>query len=296
MGIQATLIANPVAGADEAQDRAAHLRDRLSDTYDVRIVLTAGAGDAHRAAAEAARDGCEYLFVAGGDGTLNEAVNGLGSVQGALERIAVGIIPLGTGNDFATAIGIPSDADEAVAALMAGTPHPVDVGDVNGRLFVNVSAGGFLAEVSDAVDPALKSVAGRLAYLLGGAKVFLQSEPFQCRTVTGDHECLLFAVCNAPTIGGGRLIAPDAVVDDGQLDVCLVEAMDPVRFLALLRKVAEGTHTDVTGVQYFRAAALSLDFDRTVAVNVDGEVFRADRCEYRVLPAAARFLMPSVAP
>jgi diacylglycerol kinase (ATP) len=210
--------------------------------------------------------------------------------------VAIGIIPLGTGNDFASALRIPTDVDEAVDTLLSAQPRAVDVGEVNGRLFVNASAGGFVAEVSDAVDPALKSVAGRLAYLLGGAKALVQSEPFRCRTGGIDRECLLFAVCNAPTIGGGRLIAPRAVVDDGLLDVCLVDAMDLVSFLALLRRVAAGTHTEVPGVEYSRAAAVSLQFDREVAVNVDGEVFRTSACEYRVLPAAARFLAPVAAP
>ena len=290
--MRATLIANPVAGVDQARERAGHLRDQLAASYDIDLVLTAGPGDAFHAAAHAARRGREYLFVAGGDGTLNEAINGLASSGGALEDVIIGVIPLGTGNDFATALGIPCEADAAVATLLGGIPRAIDLGEVNGRLFVNVSAGGFLADVSEAVDPGLKTIAGRLAYLVGGAKVFLQAEPFTCRTAGIDRQCLLFAVCNAPTIGGGRLIAPTAVLDDGELDMCIVDAMDPLRFLGLLRRMADGTHTEEAGVQYFRAAALTLEFDRPLAVNVDGEVFRTDCCRYRALPRAVRFLAP----
>jgi diacylglycerol kinase (ATP) len=289
---RATLIANPVAGSDEAGERLHLLQSRLERAGPVRTVLTGGPGDATRAARDAALRGDDVVFVAGGDGTLNESLNGLASVGGALDRIGVGLVPMGTGNDFARALGMPDDLEAALDVLERGVVRQVDLGRVNGRLFVNASAGGFLAEVSEAVDPALKSVAGRLAYLVGGAKVLLGATPFRLRAAHIDRECLLFAVCNAPMIGGGRLIAPSAVIDDGRLDVCVVQAMDLVTFVALLTRVSSGTHTDVDGVEYFSTDGLSLEFDRRVAVNVDGEVFEADRVDYDVQPRAVRFLAP----
>jgi diacylglycerol kinase (ATP) len=291
----ARLIANPAAGSDAAAEKLATMRERLRGVYELDAVLTRGPGDARRAARESAVRGDTHLFVAGGDGTLNEAINGLAGVAGALSRTAVGVIPLGTGNDFAAALGIPAPLDDALDVMLRGRTQAIDVGEVNGRVFVNVSAGGFLADVSDAVDVGLKSVAGRLAYLLGGAKVLLQAEPFHVG-LTGAGaptaaDCLFFAVCNAPMIGGGRLIAPDARLDDGRLDVCLVEAMDLLAFVALLRRVSDGSHVEDERVRYFRAAQCSLAFDRRVAVNADGEVFQADRCDYRVRPAAARVIV-----
>lgn len=289
---RARLIANPEAGSDQAAERLAVIESRIKERYELHTTLTRGAGHAADAARAAAADQADVLFVAGGDGTLNESLNGLGQVAGAFARTAIGLIPLGTGNDFATTLGIEPDLDAALAVLLEGHRRQVDLAEVNGRIFVNVSAGGFLAEVSEAVDPALKDVAGRLAYILGGAKVLLQAEPFRCRTLDVERECLLFAVCNAPTVGGGRLIAPSAAVDDGQLDVCLIEAMDTVSFVALLSKVATGGHLDEEGVAYFKAETVCLEFSRPIAVNADGEVFQADRCDYRVLPRAATFLAP----
>jgi diacylglycerol kinase (ATP) len=169
---------------------------------------------------------------------------------------------------------------------------------VNGRAFVNVSAGGFLADVSAAVDPILKDIAGRLAYVIGGAKVLWSAQPFQCRIgdmagqTSSDRKCMLFAVCNAPMIGGGRIIAPTAIIDDGLLDACIVGNMEMTQFVNLLRQLASGTHVDHPEVEYFRIARLELIFDRAVHVNTDGEVFQTNRCEYRVLPGAARFLAP----
>ena len=98
-----------------------------------------------------------------------------------------------------------------------------------------------------------------------------------------------FAVCNSRLIGGGRLIAPHAIVDDGLLDLCVIDAMPTVEFVALLRRVSAGEHVDDARVHYLQTARITLDFERPVNVNTDGEVLEAKRCVYRVLPGAARF-------
>jgi diacylglycerol kinase (ATP) len=102
----------------------------------------------------------------------------------------------------------------------------------------------------------------------------------------------MFAVCNSRMIGGGRLIAPDARMDDGLLDVYLVEAMSKVEFVGLLTQVSGGEHASDEHVTYFRAAKLDLQFDRPVKVNTDGQVLETDRCRYQVLPRALRVLRP----
>jgi diacylglycerol kinase (ATP) len=293
---RARLILNPSSGRERGRDHLEALSARLGERYrPLEVVLTAGDGDAERAAATAVADGCGTLFVAGGDGTVNEAVNGVGAAHG-LETTTFGVIPLGTGNDFATALGIPADVDAAAGVLLAGRTIQVDLGEVNGRLFFNTSGGGFVAEVSVAVTPQLKTIAGRLAYLIGGAQSLLEYEPVRA-TVTADPGgeriglgLYAYAVCNSRLIGGGRLIAPYALIDDGLLDLCLIEAMSTLEFVALARKVAGGDHVNDPRVRYLRASHITLTFDRLVKVNTDGEVMEAASCEYRVLPRAARFL------
>jgi diacylglycerol kinase (ATP) len=167
------LIVNPASGGETALDHLPALNAGLRAAGDVDIVLTIGDGDGVEAGRRAATEGYDRLFVAGGDGTLNEVLNGVAQVDGALGRMAFGVLPLGTGNDFATAIGVPATPEAAVEALLSGVEMPVDVGRVNDRCFLNVSAGGFIAEVSDAVRPQLKTVLGKLAYLVGGAQVLL---------------------------------------------------------------------------------------------------------------------------
>jgi diacylglycerol kinase (ATP) len=293
---RARIILNPSSGRERGPDHLELLNSRLKQHFDdVAVVVTTGDGDAERAAAIAAADGCRTIFVAGGDGTVNEAVNGL-AAAGALGDVALGIVPFGTGNDFAAALGIPLETERALDVLLAGRELAVDVGDVNGRLFVNTSGGGFIAEVSTAVTPQLKTIAGRLAYLIGGAQALLEFEPVGASVTMEPGSMRLsrrlytFAVCNSRLIAGGRLIAPDAVIDDGLLDVCLIEAMSALEFVALARKVADGAHVEDPRVFYYQAQSVRIELERAVHVNTDGEVFDGKCCEYRVLHRAGRFL------
>ena len=294
----ACLILNPKAGADAALDYAGVISARLRDRYGpIEVVLTEAGGHAERAAREAADAGREALFVGGGDGTLNEVINGVAGSEGALARVTFGVIPLGTGNDFAVALGIPDEVTAALDVLLAGRTQDVDLGVVNGRVFANISGGGYIAEVSEAVTPQMKSIGGRLAYLVGGAQALWEFEPVGATVAAepGSHSfktrLYAFAICNSRLIGGGKLIAPHAVIDDGLLDVCIIDEMPALEFLALLRQVAQGTHTDDPRVRYLRATHVSLDFERPIKLNTDGEVLEAAHCEYRVLPKAARFFV-----
>jgi diacylglycerol kinase (ATP) len=289
------LIVNPSSGRERAGEQAGPLSAALEPHFGpLDVFETAGDGDAFEAARGAVARECDTIFVAGGDGTLNEAVNGVWEA-GGLGRVRFGVVPLGTGNDFASALGVPASVEDAVRIFAAGRELVVDLGLVNGRLFLNASGGGYIAEVSVAVTPQLKTVAGRLAYLIGGAQALLEYEPVRAtiRAEPGDIRIGLglytFAVCNSRLIGGGRLIAPDAVLDDGLLDVCLIEAMSAVEFVTLARKVADGAHVNDPRVRYLQAASLTIELDRETHINTDGEVMTAVRAEYSILPRAARF-------
>ena len=289
------LIVNPSSGRELAGEQAEPLAVALEAHFGpIELFETTGDGDASKAAGDAVGRGCETIFVAGGDGTLNEAVNGVWQAR-ALDRVRFGIVPLGTGNDFATALGVPSEIAAAVNVLAARRELQVDVGVVNGRVFLNTSGGGYIAEVSVAVTPQLKTIAGRLAYLIGGAQALLEYEPVRATVRADPGEIRIglglytFAVCNSRLIGGGRLIAPNAIIDDGLLDVCLIEAMSAVEFVNLARKVADGEHVRDPRVRYLQAESVTIELDRETRVNTDGEVMAATRAEYSVLRRAATF-------
>lgn len=305
--MKARLIVNPVSGTDSAPAFLKIINETLRQTFgDLDISLTAEAGDARRIAAKSVRENYTHIFVAGGDGTLNEALNGVASVENGVQKIVFGLIPLGTGNDFANSLGLIENVEETLDLYARQKTIRVDVGAVNEHFFVNVSAGGFIAEVSDAVNPQLKTIAGKFAYLLGGAQVFFEFLPFEAKiavrfasgeTLRRIYNLQMFAVCNGKTIGGGNLIAPDARIDDGLFDVCLFKASNDssLSFLNQLTRVPTGDHIGNESTEYFRAAAIEFEFDREIKFNLDGEVFAAKNCRYRILPGAARFLTGAIA-
>jgi diacylglycerol kinase (ATP) len=289
------LIVNPTSGRDKGPEQLPDLNERLRAAFaDVQIVMTVGEGDGERAARRAAEEGCRLVVAAGGDGTLNEVLNGV-AAAGALDRTSLGVVPLGTGNDFAGLLGLPEDPTEAVERLVSGHERRVDLGTLNGRVFVNASAGGFLAEVSDSITSGLKTVAGRMAYVIAGASVLVNFEPPSAEVQLDDEvfhqrHYQLFVVSNGQTIGGGHRVAPGAKLDDGLLDAVLVDAAGTAELVQLLRRMSKGEHLEDERVTYRQFRTAQMSFDRVIKVNTDGEVRESPVCRYGVMPLAARFL------
>jgi diacylglycerol kinase (ATP) len=304
--MKARLILNPVSGIDAAPAFLPLINQSLRENFgDLDISLTTGAGDAREIAKKTAEDqSYSHIFIAGGDGTLNEVLNGAACVEGGLEHLTFGLIPLGTGNDFATsALGLTENVEETLRVLAQKKMRAIDVGRISigeqTHYFINVSAGGFIAEVSNAVDPGLKSIAGKLAYLIGGAQMLFNFDPVTTHvkiihpeeTFQRVFDIEMFAVCNSRLIGGGSLIAPDAVIDDGLFDVCIFKDVDTLQFINLLREISVGTHLDNEETVYLRVPEIEFEFEREIKINADGEVLSAKKCHYKILPRAAKFLI-----
>jgi diacylglycerol kinase (ATP) len=263
------ILLNPKAGGGSASERASALTEQVRGVLgELECIVAESPEDMSAAAERAAQSGAGRVIVAGGDGTVNIALNGLARVPDALSRITLGILPAGTGNDLATALGVPRDMDAAIAALAAGRTIDLDLGEVNGRMFANASCGGYFGEVSQATTAPLKSFAGRLAYVLAGAKVLLSHDTVttQVRAETrwGSLEwsgpVSLFAVCNGVTAGGGHPLAPDASVSDGWLDVVFVNDVSALGLAAVLVRMAGGTHVEDPRVSAFQVRSLDLRF------------------------------------
>ncbi|WLR55823.1 diacylglycerol kinase family lipid kinase [Mesobacillus subterraneus] len=172
--MKAMIILNPSSGKEKATDYAEKIEETLQDRYDViDIRRTEKEGDASAFATEACIGLYDAVIAMGGDGTINEAINGLAEQA---HRPALGIIPLGTVNDFARALSIPLDPYKAISILAEQNLKPVDIGKINENYFANVIALGALAEASYNVSPELKTRLGSLAYFMEGAKSFLHGE------------------------------------------------------------------------------------------------------------------------
>jgi diacylglycerol kinase (ATP) len=296
--VHVRLIVNPSSGANRGPELLPLITDRFRPlAADLDVTVTASEDDITQAAVRATAERTDLLLIAGGDGTVNVALRALAAIDGAFDRLTLGVIPAGTGNDLAKALDLGEAPEAAIDILLQRQVIDVDLGVLNDRAFINVSAGGFVADVSAILTEELKDATGKLAYVIGGARALFGREPFSAEVriggvppFPGSIELQMFAICYARLIGGGYPIAPDALIDDGLLDVFLVKRTPTLEFIALLQKVAAGQHVGDDRILHFRADELEVTFDRVVNVNTDGEVLEASRCQYHVRPRAVRFL------
>jgi diacylglycerol kinase (ATP) len=300
-GMNVVLVIHGTAGAALEALRQGARRLRGAG-HRVGARVTFEAGDATRFAAEAMEEGADLVVACGGDGTINEVVNGLGAwaaTAGAAgaRMPRLGIVPLGTGNDFAGGLGIPVDVPRALDVALDGVPRPVDVGCVNGHRFVNVSSGGFGTAATEGAGGEAKRVLGPLAYAVRGVQELVELDAVAGRFTEGDTllyegEFLLFAVGNGPRTGGGNLLTPRADPSDGLLDLCIVPQMGRMEFVSLAPQLRTGRHTDRDDVVYRRVRELVVEADAPLRVNADGEPMEGTRFVYAIDPMRITVMVP----
>src|SRR3954471_23227314 len=247
----------------------------------VEVWTTWNAGDAALHAARAADRGTDVVIACGGDGTLNEVVNGLDG-----RDIPLGVVPLGTANDFARQTGIPEDADHAMDVILRRKPVRIDTASMNGRRFLNVSTGGMGAEATAETPADFKASLGPLAYAITAVRKLAGSSEarrasFASAGFSLDTEFLAFAVGSARVTGGGTIMTPDASVTDGLLDLCVIEAMSRRDFATVSMSVRRGEHLGLPGVHYAQLPWLKVTGAEPLTVNLDGESLQAQVCDYR---------------
>lgn len=288
------VILNPEAGS--VKNVGAVVR-RIRHLPDVEVRLSTRKGDAVRFARTALRNGCEMIVAAGGDGTLNEVVNGIGATK---SHVRLGLIPLGTGNDFARTLGLPTDLDEAIAVLAAGHTRAIDLIRVTSdkvRHFVNVSAGGFSGLVDESLTPAMKKTWGPLAYLRSAVAALPQLRAYRTKVSLDKKKPLTLSlynvvIANGRYVAGGRLIAPKASIDDGLLDIILIKERSAAELALLAAKVALGHHLSSDAIVFRRAAKVTVNSRPGMWFNVDGELVGNEPATFEVLPRALQFVVP----
>ena len=213
----------------------------------------------------------KYVLVAGGDGTVDSVVNAM--MNRGID-LPIGILPVGTANDFGKFIGIPSDVTKACNQILESEPKAVDIGKINDKYFINVASSGLFTDVSQKTDLNLKNTIGKLAYYLKGIeeipnfrrlKVHLKS-----KEVDFDGEMYLILVFNGQTAGNFKL-ATRADVNDGYLDVIMIKAVPIIEILPLFIKILKGEHLDSDKVIYFKTDDILIESEEDIVVDIDGE-------------------------
>jgi diacylglycerol kinase (ATP) len=287
------IIVNPNAGSVEELEALEAQLDRLPDS---EVLRTEAAGDAERLAREAVLGGADLVVAAGGDGTLNEVVNGLSDDFG---KARLGLLPLGTGNDFARSIGVPDDIEGALAILESGAARAVDVaratiGEIC-RCFLNMSVGGFSGEVSERASEA-KDRWGPLAYMRGAIGALPELKGFLTTITLNGAETLRLETFNIVAANGryvasGIPAAPKAALDDGLLDVVISPMTTIPQLAVLIPQVLLGRHLESDLLLFRRATRLEIECDPPMAFNVDGELIGEGTARFEILPRALQVIV-----
>jgi diacylglycerol kinase (ATP) len=295
---QTKVIVNPVAGAKTTYRKWPHINRLLRHIgLPFEFQYTEGVGHAIELARAAASDGYQFLVAVGGDGTANEVANGI-LLSKELSKATIGIISTGTGGDFVRSVGIPRDYIKACSFLFSPRRLVIDVGVVEyqrrgqtlQRFFINSAGVGFDAAVVEATERLPKYLGGTIPYVAGLLRSLLsyRNKPVVLRVGgrVDERRVLSIVVANGRYFGGGMLVAPQAEVNDGLLDVLTVGDMGKIELLRAFPTIYKGTHINHPKVRLEKAAKINVESPEKLLVHADGELIGEGPVSFRLMPSA----------
>ena len=212
-----------------------------------------------------------YILIAGGDGTVDVLLNAM-KEKGL--NLPIGILPVGTANDFGKFINIPQDIEEACKQILSSKPVKVDIGKINDRYFINVASTGLFTDVSQKTDVTLKNAIGKLAYYIKGIEELPNFRKLKIKLkskeVDYNGEMYLMLIFNGQTAGNFKLATRSSAMD-GLLDVIVIKAVQIFEVLPLFIKVLKGEHLDSNKVIYFKTNDLYIECEEGIVTDIDGE-------------------------
>lgn len=292
---RARIIYNPTSGREAMRKALPEVLETLEIAgFETSAHATTGDGCARDAAKLACEREFDLIVAAGGDGTVNEVVDGMARAE---HRPKLGILPMGTTNDFARAIRVPRDFRRALKIIVEGHTKQLDIGRVNDHHFMNIAGGGKLTELTYEVPSKLKTVLGQLAYYLKGIEMLPSLRPTKVRIEYDDHvfedEIMLFLVSNSNSVGGFEKLAPHATMDDGYFDLMILRKINLAEFVLLANKALRGQHIEDDHVIYAHANRIKVTpADETMQLNLDGEYGGNLPGTFEVLHKHIEFFLP----
>ncbi|MCL4369384.1 MAG: diacylglycerol kinase family lipid kinase [Chloroflexi bacterium] len=290
--MKALLIHNPRAGQRDHRREIAESVTRLSSAgWEVEVVVSPSAGELERAVRAAVVAGVEVVIAAGGDGTLNLAIQAL-----AHQHPALGVLPMGTTNVWAREVGIPLNVRRATEMLLTGEVARADLGMANSRYFLFVAGVGFDASVTQNMDPTAKRRLGMLAYVIAAGVEALKLRGVEA-TIVADglvsrERVLMVVASNIRLYGGVLNMAPQAFADDGLLDVWAFRGRGVLEGAIHAASVLLGRHARDRGARFYRCSRLSIAAKGSLPVQLDGDYVGTTPVTLQVAPKALRVLVP----
>ena len=294
------LILNGKSAGDQAVREAVTAVREQGVRLDVRV--TWEGGDAERYVAEAIADGVDSVIAGGGDGTLSEVATTLAHRDESAEALpALALLPLGTANDFASACGIPADPEAALRLVRDGAALPMDLLklDANGQAHwaANLASGGFGTEVTTETHEGLKKLLGGLAYVVTGLSKLGRIEPQRARLrgpgFAWEGEFIALGIGNGRQAGGGQALCPEALIDDGLLDVTVVPPLQGELLATVGTALAAGKDAALDGVAVRRQLSwIEIEAPQTLTLNLDGEPVQAMAFRIQCMPKRLRMHLP----
>lgn len=292
------IIANPNSGRGTALNKILELIKLMSkDNYEIELLFTHQEGDGTRFAYD--YSGEDFIICSGGDGTVNEVVNGI-YLSG--RDIPLGILQSGTVNDFANAQRLPTSPNAFYKMIKNFKTRTIDLGLAGERAFINVAAGGMLTEIAYTVPAEKKATLGDMAYYLEGARVLLEERILrnqkslnfyiESEEFTGKVEGLLFLITNSTSVGGFKKMAPLADISDGYLDVLIFKGIRISDVPELFTSLMGGRHVDHNKVMYLKTKNIKIESDEKLTIDVDGEKASTLPMTFKVLENKLKIIVP----
>lgn len=294
--LEVTAVINPVAGRGAGMRARRIIGTVLRDT-EMRVVeaMAEAPGQAEAHAERAAREGCDIIIAAGGDGTLHEVVNGL--LRGRPDRPPLlAVVPAGTANIFARALHLPTDLEEAARLIVAGACRRIDLGLVNGRYFATAAGIGFDADVVRLAARWPRWIGGKARHVLAGVLRLAAYRAVDAQIEMDGRvraeRLFLLAAANTDWYGGGIHMAPHARVDDGRLAVVCIKAVNPLQAVGLLLRAFSGRHLHHPRVGFADAEQIHVASDIPLPVHADGEYVGTTPVAIRCIRDALEVFVP----
>jgi YegS/Rv2252/BmrU family lipid kinase len=300
--LKAELIVNLTSGGGKPKKQLEDILKYLKKNgLDFLLTYTDHQGEAVELAKKASDNDTELIISVGGDGTVNEIVNG---IMKSKNNPSLGIIPLGWANDFVKSVDIPSDAIGACKALIKGKTKKIDVGVIDNQIyFANICGIGFDAEVTHLANQMKDrhpnwNILSAYIYVFATIKKLLS--PFRYHNVKikidGQEiysKILFAAIGNGKFYGGRFKITPEAILDDGLLEICVVEEMGRFKYLSIIPKAFKGTHASIKGINFYRAKEVVIESLEPILAQVSGEVIEGQKkFTITLLPKSLKLIVP----